>query len=255
MTTTALPRSRGAARGTRPTTGALRAAFPTRLAGAVVPACVGAVLLSGCSGPPAPGGAPTPSLPAAGPPASPAPRTPAPAGRPRPLPIDRAAVVAEVWFAGLPIGADGGRRVLVTYPALTVTETAAGIAVRLKLPVFSCSGRAPGTRDYRGCRGRRVEYADLAEPGLVAVRGAAGALALTGRFTMYRYGPGIDPGDGRRPSWTGRTVLVRASLSALRPARAASRGLMATGRITVGTASAPAAEDRGYPNVLAGRSR
>ncbi len=142
----------------------------------------------------------------------------------------------------------------------------------LKLPVFQCRRRVAGSRrNYTGCTGRRVEYADLATPALRAgqAAGVAGLpsgaqVQLTGEFTGYRYGPGADHSPELVPRWTGHRWGVRMAAFGGEPRGGSvpdgpitagggpAEAYVATGDVTIiapgGTGSAT--DDSRYPNLL-----
>lgn len=171
----------------------------------------------------------------------------------RALPPGPGLVHAEIFYAGVDVGAAGSSGRRVVYPAITLDERAGQAVVHLKLPFFDCVGRtAPSSRNFADCTQRVVEYGDLESPQVQVSVDAAGMVTVVGDFTTYVYGPGIDPGGPEPAHWTdGHVYRVTATISPAQPLGAApsgGRSYVARGTVQVG--SGGAREDAGYPNRL-----
>jgi hypothetical protein len=155
---------------------------------------------------------------------------------------------ARFWFAGIPVGRDGGR-LLVAYPSVEAWSDGDDVVAHAKLALFRCVRRAaPRSPNFLGCTGRRVEYGDLAAPELRVIRDATGALTLTGEFTTYSYGVGVDRGPGLPVRWTGRTFPLRVSSAPAGPRPGGTGTSTASAAIGTATSRGRAGLDLGYPN-------
>ena len=178
---------------------------------------------------------------------------PAPAGTPGALagwvaPTTSVAYSAKVWFRGVLLEEQAGKLVVV-YPALAVSSDGTQVVAHIKLPVFLCTRRAgPTSPNFVGCIQRRVEYGDLAKPGVTVQLTGAQELTVDGQFPTYVYGTGVDRGPQLPLRWTGRTFPVQLTVTPLLPLRHRHGGLVATGRVTIGEHTAVA--DLAYPGVL-----
>jgi hypothetical protein len=153
----------------------------------------------------------------------------------------------RLWFKGAPAGWSGNR-LLVVYPAIDLSSDGTTTIAHAKFPLFWCAGRAgANSPNYRGCAGRRVEYADLGTPALTVSTGTDGARILTGSFVTYRYGTGVDRDPARKRTWTGRTWPVRLVVDppSGRSGVLAGRATMTLGDTVTSTSAVP---DGGYPN-------
>jgi hypothetical protein len=153
----------------------------------------------------------------------------------------------QVWFAGVPVGRDAGRLVIV-YPSVVTSSDGRRTVAHAKVAVFRCARRsADGSPNYAGCQRRAVEYGDLSAPAARLVPGPDGDLTLVGRFPTYTYGTAVDRNPRIMPKWTGRTYLIRVDL---RPVPGRPGAVAGTVTLGAGAAAVTAALDAGYPNRI-----
>jgi hypothetical protein len=152
----------------------------------------------------------------------------------------------QLWFAGVPLGQDGGHLVIV-YPAMSASSDGKQTVAHAKVAVFRCASQAAdGTSNYTDCKRRAVEYGELSGSAARIVRAADGRLSLVGRFRTYTYGASVDRDPKVKPRWTGRSYLIRVDLTPIGD----SGDVDATVTLGGGSAAVSATLDTGYANKV-----